>query len=805
MKELIRLQCVDFELTVWCADVAARQTAYRHTLKKRSCSQRSSYPFITSIPAADVSVSIPSGCVPAERGRGARLDHVEPLFFENNQYHIEWIFSAGNAGVTAAEVVHRSSKVVDGFRFAEARGSMPARLTGTVSTANNVGWMSLKLQYRTGTGVLKDQTFSLEVLPSKMDLDSDLPAMYERIDNTYPLWRFKLSEITQFSVSRGSNRGDFELMWLANFSELRAKFETALRVIENAPHAKLQPEVKKLRPGGIRGKITEGIGMKIREDLKSGKFDRKYVIHQKKLSSDTAENRFVKMAVERCSSKLTQLEMRLRQDNQLPDRQRLSDSFFHELVHWRRPLKQFRRNDFIKEAGRFEGLSGQEAALQRKTGYTAFYRCWQELRYYLDAFADESRISLKSVAEIYEVWCFLEIRGVLTDELGFQEKVLRTPGLEIKEFYEYKLQDGFAGAFEFERDDGVVARLAHEPRILKNGKDIKSYLVNQKPDILLEIELPGIDKRRLVWIFDAKYRVRVSGGHDEVEADDGIDYVPDDALNQMHRYRDALIRIVEVETDFPGSKSRPVVGAFALYPGFFEQAVETNPYDLAIREVGIGAFALLPSEGSRNGRFWLTAFLRSQISDRIASYNVNEPSAGRDQFYVRESARIPYEGMRQVLYPDLVMTAVVAGAKGRSADYLQCFDDGSAAWYHMPQARFKDKNFGNHVAYEIRYFGLAVNSSGNTSSKSIQRLWPVNNVELVPRYKISAEKAGSSSSSREMYFLFKLGKPLSLKDPVTSVPHTPFVNSLKLTTLERLELAAKFSDVQSVYAGLLTT
>ncbi len=803
MQELIRIQCADFELAVWCAGLERRQETYRHTLRKRSCSQRSSYPVITSIPASDIHTLIPSACIPAEHGKGAILELNEPLFFENNQYHFEWIFTNVSAGVVAAEVVHRSRKVVDGFRFAEARDLIPARLTGTMSTANNVGWISLTVQYRTRTSVLKNETFTLEVLPSKMDLDTDLPAMYKRIDQSYPLWRFKLSEITQYSVSRGSNRGDFELMWLANFSELRRKFETALKVIENAPHTKLQPEERKIRAAGIKGRITDRAGMKILGDLKSGKFDRKYVVHQKKLSPDTPENRFVKMAVERCSSKLTQLELRLRKDNQLPDKQKLSDSFFNELVHWRRPLKKFLNNEFIKEAGNFEGLSGQETALQRKSGYSALYRCWQELRYYLDAFADESRISLKSVAEIYEVWCFLEIRSILTDELGFREKTSRRTGLELMEFYEYKLQDGLAGAFEFERVDGVVARLSHEPSFSKENKNIKSYLVTQRPDILLEIEFGGNSNRRMIWLFDAKYRIRVSGGRDQPTGDNGIDYVPDDALNQMHRYRDALIRTVEIETDYVSSKSRPVVGAFALYPGYFEQAIDTNPYDVPIREVGIGAFALLPSEDNGQGRLWLTAFLRSQIGNPIIPFNGKGPRVTIDEFYVRETARITYEGMRQVLYPDLVMTAVVAGAKGRSPEYLQRFNEGSAAWYHMPQARFKDKNIGYHVAYEIRYFGLAVNSQGIPSSKSIERLWPVNNVELVPRYKISAEQAGNSSSSRELYFLFKLGKPLTLKDPITRVPHRPFINSLKLTTLGRLELASEFSDVQSVYSEQL--
>src|SRR5690606_11589129 len=101
---------------------------------------------------------------------------------------------------------------------------------------------------------------------------------------------------------------------------------------------------------------------------------------------------------------------------------------------------------------------------------------------------------------------------------------------------------------------------------------------------------------------------------DDIES---TDYVPDDAINQMHRYRDALIRLSESTSSSmacqPAKKSRPVVGAFALYPGLFDQTTEENRYATAIKEVGIGAFALLPSQTGYAGHQWLLDFLNSQI------------------------------------------------------------------------------------------------------------------------------------------------------------------------------------------------
>ncbi|MDR9778407.1 nuclease domain-containing protein, partial [Rhizobium hidalgonense] len=91
------------------------------------------------------------------------------------------------------------------------------------------------------------------------------------------------------------------------------------------------------------------------------------------------------------------------------------------------------------------------------------------------------------------------------------------------------------------------------------------------------------------------------------------DLVPDDAINQMHRYRDALVQV-----NNNGIKSRPVLGAFALYPGCFNQKDDPNlnPYAESIEQVGIGAFALLPrNDGSVHA--CLSAFLEQEFKDII--------------------------------------------------------------------------------------------------------------------------------------------------------------------------------------------
>ncbi|MDT9702427.1 nuclease domain-containing protein, partial [Streptomyces sp. P17] len=52
-------------------------------------------------------------------------------------------------------------------------------------------------------------------------------------------------------------------------------------------------------------------------------------------------------------------------------------------------------------------------------------------------------------------------------------------------------------------------------------------------------------EKKFIWIFDAKYRIKLDKNRFDDGSDDitKTDYVPDDAINQMHRYRDALIRL----------------------------------------------------------------------------------------------------------------------------------------------------------------------------------------------------------------------------------------------------------------------
>ncbi|MBE9197169.1 DUF2357 domain-containing protein, partial [Synechocystis sp. LEGE 06083] len=652
MPELIRLQTPDFEFSVWANDVSKRAKVYHTTLANRAdlipnvinsgvdgeaamasvIANNSELSYLLRFsPAAelvDVNIltstvneqtslekdsslgpsndTIAEGLAASTSGPVMRSEITlnSPLFFENTQYQFEWVFFSE---VTDAHLTHRSQRVNEAFRFAKKRGPLPARLTGSINTGNDVGWLRLPLSFdldrKTHT-----QHIAFEVLPTKMALHHDLPAMYRAIDAAYPLWRFSLVEKTEQDAATSQQRGHFPLMWLANFSALRARFEKGLKVICTAPHSRLQSTDANIKAVKLKGRLPHKLARQVKQDFANGQYEKRYRVEKKILSVDTPENRFIKMAVNQSKIKLAEFEARLRKSNQVPENQRLSDSFLNELNSWQQPLKKVLSQSFLKEVGSFAGLNRESLVLQQKTGYSTVYRVWQELKFYLDVFSNQSSISMKSVAEIYEVWCFLCLNKILEQDLGFEMIDNNSAKLSQNDFFEYQLKDGFAGAFDFKRADGVTARLVHEPIFTRSGQLIRSYLVSQEPDIVLEVTLPksasSDEEKKFIWLFDAKYRIKTYKNRFDDTNEDiaSIDYAPDDAINQMHRYRDALIRVSESQSSLPQTKgqsvkkSRPVFGAFALYPGFFDQAITKNPYHSEIEEVGIGAFALLPSQ-----------------------------------------------------------------------------------------------------------------------------------------------------------------------------------------------------------------
>ncbi|NQY26417.1 MAG: DUF2357 domain-containing protein [Piscirickettsiaceae bacterium] len=733
MPELLNIETVDWTLLVWSKDVTSAQTQLKKTLAQRDkTSPVTFFRFDPVLYLADT-----------DKLEASYIASDDVLFFENKLYEFDFQFHHPKQLHDSPVIKHRLQAVEDAFHYSgnSCRGS--------INFGNHIGWFKLVLEYQLQDKIVS-QAISFEVLPTKMDVETDLAEIQQVIDQEYPLFRFSFAQKTEQELARSRKPHErFPLLWLAQFESLRKDLEKGIKQILQAPHSRLLPNTKKLRAEQLKGRLSPRLEEKVQSALKNKEYTKRYQIDAQRLSVDTPENRFIKMVLVRCSRELSTFVARVKEKESAPENNRLSETFFNQLNGWNKPLVHFLKRPFFREVGDYEGLNNESLVLHQKTGYAHVYRVWQQLKLYLDVFGHHASISMKSIAELYEVWCVLEVRRLLIDELGFEEISSKKSTLYKKEM-EIGLRDGMGAAFNLERG-GVKLRLAHEPVFRRSAKPIAghiySWITTQKPDILLEAEFENGDKIR--WIFDAKYRIAIN--------DNDVDYAPDDAINQMHRYRDALIHIHKADDGWQ-EKTRPIFGAFVLYPGWFDSEETKNPYQKAIYEVGIGAFPLLPNSSNH----WLKDFLIEQFGLHGQVYKLKSA----DHLYVREAPRIAYAGMSLSKYKDLSLA--VALGSNRTKAYLEGFRAGKASWYHMPESTSASQRVQREVMRELTSCAFVVYFPDD-EQRRIEYSYSITSVRLVKRQDITNDQAGAKIKSANVdkyYWLFELGQASQLSSSI---------------------------------------
>jgi hypothetical protein len=256
----------------------------------------------------------------------------------------------------------------------------------------------------------------------------------------------------------------------------------------------------------------------------------------------------------------------------------------------------------------------------------------------------------------------------------------------------------------------------------------------------------------------------------------------------MHRYRDALIYINRAD-DGEQEKRRAVLGAFVLYPGFFDESLGTNPYNDAIEAVGIGGFPAMPGRPN----LWLREFL----AVRLERLDVSSGVLGPDHFFAEDSARIAPLGTKISRFNDLTLAAPLGPMDGRDEQYVERFRNGTAPWYHMPLSTTEKKSVVRNAMREVRYCAVAV--PNDEQQPAIVYLYEVKSVRLVQRGQLTVEQAGKRVLATSDYWLFELGYSRPLAAP-TFLPSGAF--EFRLTDAEALLAGKCWSELPARYAYL---
>jgi predicted component of viral defense system (DUF524 family) len=501
---------------------------------------------------------------------------LHPVFFENRSYHFTIEF---REGVSSAKILTRNKDWEESFVF-RRYGGTPV-LTGSVNFGNDIGKHSFKIQFQFNADII-ESALEFEVFPIKLDYSKDYRRIVSDIEEAYPnlVLDFLKKTYQQFQPVYGPLNND--LIWWSIFQGIFENLIADFQFVVKNPHRRLQEEQEWVRPEKIRNPspVLEEAFHRYSHVL-----NKRYLVNRKVLKVDTYENRFVKAALFDVVDKFSRVKeyiLRLYGG-------KLTDSYQKNLKDIQQQFLHLRSHRFFHDIGTFDGFKQESLVLQRRTGYAGILRSWILLKKGYSFLEGASKLELKDIAELYQIWCFLEMKHILQRILGKPPEQVQLAELRVSQFRVY-LREGKRSRISFTDSSGQEIELFHELQYLNEFDSTNktgSYTSVQKPDIVLRIHKRDLVEGQIfTYLFDAKYRL----ASDEDES--LPDAPPEDAINQMHRYRDAIY----FSDSGAGYKAKEVIGGYILYPGRDDAEVVTNRsrYYKSIEKVNIGAIPLLP-------------------------------------------------------------------------------------------------------------------------------------------------------------------------------------------------------------------
>lgn len=510
------------------------------------------------------------------------------VFFDNAEYPI-WVDF--NKEVSHAQFGSMLQSDNERFTFRKKT------LAGFINYGNDIGKSELNLIYEIGKET-KRFTLGYEVLSTKLNYHEHWRKIIEDIEQEYRMLSLDYMKRTFHGFTPDTTGETPELIWWSVFAGEQKRFIDACKSIIERPRHRLQGYEVYLRADKLK-RIPANIENELAEHRREQAH--LYRVEEQVQSNDTQENRFLKYALVQITEKYELLKERIESINGLAIEKK------KELAEIQVTLKHLQRNPFFRTVGRFKGLNQESLVLQRATSYSQIYRTWNLLRKAYSLNDGIYRLQSKDIATLYEIWCFIEVSHIVKELLGVDVDVDHRNRMEMNGIFTWELGKGEHSRILFKKDDVELAELIYNPKHTDKENDSISMenlivpTVAQKPDIVLQLTKRDQQKNiKMTYLFDAKYRIegRVNG----------VDTPPEDAINQMHRYRDAIYYKEHSSKEL----KKEVIGGYILFPGDGQKAdVEVSKFYKTIEEVNIGAFPLRPKD--IENRKLLVQFIESLI------------------------------------------------------------------------------------------------------------------------------------------------------------------------------------------------
>ncbi|WP_417090999.1 DUF2357 domain-containing protein [Leyella stercorea] len=456
-------------------------------------------------------------------------------------------------------------------------------LAGFINYKNEIGRSEIQIIYKVDKET-RTFRFGFEVLSTKLDYHEHWRAIVEDIEREYRMLSLDYMRRTFHGFSPDQNGEHPDIVWWSVFEGEQQKFIKACKSIIDRPRHRLHGEEVYLRADTLK-QTPHNIENRLAEHRKEPAY--LYRVEQHILSNDTQENRFLKFALHKISKRYEDLRQRIEAVKTA------SGTMKSAMLATSETLKRLQHHPFFRTIGRFKGISQESMVLQKATGYSQVYRTWNLLRRAYSLNDGLYRLQTKDIATLYEIWCFIEVSHIVKTQLHLDdEDVEHRNRMEMNGIFSWELGKGEHSRILFRKDGVELAELVYNPKNADKEndnvgmKDLVVPTVPQKPDIVLQLTKNDLQQgMKMTYLFDAKYRI---DGKDR-----GVDVPPEDAINQMHRYRDAIYY-----KDYDANAlKKEVIGGYILFPGDGEpNDVAVSKFYKTIKEVNIGAFPLRPKD-----------------------------------------------------------------------------------------------------------------------------------------------------------------------------------------------------------------
>lgn len=513
-----------------------------------------------------------------------------PVLFETCKYQFAVEFKQGldiSVEKRYPHVRHQMKCIGENFKFYPSSTNCGI-LVGDIDFLNSPGMFSFAFDYWDSEGFLHHENLKMYVASPKLDTKNDLKQIMALINQEYENYVYDYLTLTFNSFALQRTVKNNHIIWLSIFKSVVDDYFRNVRFIMSRPNNRPVRKTYYARPDRIRrwSQREEERYKNMGQDAEMHYFRYEQIEN----TVNTRENRFVKYTLHVLGKKFHEIFGEL---SNLPT---VMDAEERKMLEgYLITFKRMETSSFFRKVGEFEGFRQESGILQQRTGYAQIYKAWLMLKNSLDLVEGQTDIGTKQIWELYEIWCFLVMKRLIAKVLDLDWNKSEHVREDKSKMLNTIVKSEMTHVIEFDNvKNGDLVRLEYQHTYNRRTKEFTTSTTEQRPDIVVTIEKK--DGFVLTYLYDAKYRVQddaKDGELDEGVTVDVADYPLPDAINQMHRYRDAIY--YSMKTDVRPS-AKEIIGGYILFPGRVEGDEIYNRYFYkSIKNVNIGAFPLLPS------------------------------------------------------------------------------------------------------------------------------------------------------------------------------------------------------------------